>query len=118
MIVKSSVVLSALILLPQLASGQAVFPIWEERVFHEWTNRARSDPQYEMAQCGAPCTEGACYAPVVPLSYSLALNRSSRFHADYTRFNSTPPQHDTDCALRTNIDSLYPQTCNGAPGCA
>jgi hypothetical protein len=73
MIVKPSVVLSALMLvpLPLLASGEEVngFPRWQERVIQEWTNRARSDPQYEMTQCGpAICTEGACYARIAPIS--------------------------------------------------
>ena len=31
------------------------FPKWEERYLHEWTNRARCDPQVEMTACGANC---------------------------------------------------------------
>ena len=47
------------------ANGEAVggFPNWKERVMHEWTNRARCDPQVEMQACGAACGEGACYSP-------------------------------------------------------
>jgi len=43
------------------AVGESVngFPNWEERVLHEWTNRARSDPQVEMIACGANCGDAA-----------------------------------------------------------
>jgi hypothetical protein len=71
-----------------------------------------------MTQCGpAICTEGACYTPIAPLSYSLALNHSARFHADYMQLGGLF-QHDTNCTLNSNIDSIYPLPCNGAPSCA
>ena len=46
------------------AVGEPVggFPNWEERVLHEWTNRARVDPQADLAACPAGnCEEKACY---------------------------------------------------------
>src|SRR5215470_1835346 len=66
------------------ADGEAVngFPNWQERVMHEWTNRARCDPQVEMKACGTACGEGACYAPQSPLPSSDTLNHSARFHSD------------------------------------
>src|SRR6185295_15490181 len=78
---------AAILALPAVsfAVGESVngFPNWEERVLLEWTNRARSDPQVEMAACGANCAvDAACYSANVPLSHDLALNRSARFHAD------------------------------------
>lgn len=53
------------------------FPNWRERVIHQWINRARVDPQVEMAACGSNCREGTCYAPVAPLSWNLALNHAA-----------------------------------------
>src|SRR5262249_1311860 len=72
---------------PAYAVGEGVagFPNWEERVIHQWMNRARSDPQYEMAQCAAQgkmCGEAACYAPIAPLVYSTQLGHAARFHSD------------------------------------
>ena len=66
------------------AEGEEIngFPNWNERVLHEWTNRARSDPQTEMTACGANCGDAACYAPIAPLRWSEAFAHSSRFHAD------------------------------------
>ena len=51
------------------AAGEAVngFPNWNERVLLEWTNRARSDPQVEMASCGANCGDASCYSPIAPM---------------------------------------------------
>ena len=66
------------------ADGEAVngFPNWQERVMHEWTNRARCDPQVEMTACGSACGDGACYTPQAPLPWDQALNHSARFHSD------------------------------------
>ena len=105
--------------LPVLASGEAVngFPKWEERVVHEWSNRARSDPQVEMTACGTPCAEHACYSPVPPLNYVPELNHSARFHADFIALGGTF-QINSSCALKPDIGSSYPATCDGSPSCA
>src|SRR5687768_1575219 len=57
------------------------FPSWEERVIHQWTNRARADPAADLASC-TQCAERACYAPVPPLVWSHSLARAARFHSD------------------------------------
>src|SRR5437868_6641044 len=95
------------------------FPQWSERVLLEWTNRARSDPQYEMTQCGSACGDAACYQPTAPLWWSLALNRSARFHSD-EMLQQGYFAHDSACTLVSNISNLYPPngTCNGAASCA
>ncbi|HEY3056435.1 MAG TPA: hypothetical protein VGK31_10955, partial [Thermoanaerobaculia bacterium] len=40
-----------------LRAGESIngFPNWAERVLLEWMNRARVDPQKELAACGAAC---------------------------------------------------------------
>src|ERR1051326_6717510 len=66
------------------AVGEAIngFPNWNERVIHEWMNRARSDPQVEMQACGMnTCTEGACYSPIAPLVWDEKLNHAARYHS-------------------------------------
>ncbi len=101
------------------ADGEAVngFPNWQERVMHEWTNRARCDPQVEMAACGAGCSEGTCYTPQPPLPWMAALNHSARFHSDEMAAQSYFA-HDSACTLVANIDALYPASCTGAASCA
>lgn len=119
--IAASLVVLSILLAPARsgAVGEAVngFPNWAERVIHQWMNRARVDPQLEMAACGSPCTEGACYSVMPPLSWNLALNRAARFHSDEMvrqgYFN-----HDSACTIVSNINSLYPDTCNGAASCA
>ena len=101
------------------ANGEAVngFPNWQERVMHEWTNRARADPQVEMQTCGASCPEAACYTPKAPLPWSEMLNHAARFHSDEMAAQSFFA-HDSKCALVANINTLYPGTCQGAAACA
>ena len=101
------------------ANGEAVngFPNWQERVMHEWTNRARCDPQVEMQACGSSCGEGACYTPQAPLPWSSALNHSARFHSDEMAAQGYFA-HDSQCTLVANIDALYPGSCTGAASCA
>src|SRR6476659_3835102 len=91
------------------ANGEAVngFPNWSERVMHEWTNRARADPQVQMTACGASCPEAACYTPKPPLPWGEMLNHAARFHSDEMAAQSFFA-HDSKCALVTNINSLYP----------
>jgi MYXO-CTERM domain-containing protein len=104
---------------PIHAEGEGVngFPNWAERVMHAWTNRARCDPQVEMQSCGSNCSEAACYTPVAPLPYSLTLNRAARFHSDNMAAQGFFA-HDSQCALVSNIDALYPGSCQGAAECA
>ncbi|MBA3461182.1 MAG: CAP domain-containing protein, partial [Deltaproteobacteria bacterium] len=101
------------------ANGEAVngFPNWRERVMHAWTNRARADPQVEMATCGAACSEAACYTPKPPLPWSEALNRAARFHSDEMAAQGYFA-HDSRCTIVSNINALYPATCMGAASCA
>ena len=101
------------------AVGEAVdgFPNWQERVLHQWTNRARVDPQLEMNACGANCVEGACYGIRPPLAWSEALNRAARFHSDAMARQGFF-SHTSACTLVSNIDSLYPGSCDGSASCA
>jgi len=101
------------------ADGEAVggFPNWQERVMLEWTNRARSEPSVEMASCGSSCGDGFCYSPIPPLSWSLAFNRAARFHAD-EQDQQGYFAHNSHCTVVSNIDSIYPATCQGQATCA
>ena len=101
------------------AVGEPVngFPNWAERVIHEWINRARVDPQLEMNACGGPCVERTCYGPLPPLSWNEALNRSARFHSDEL-VRQGYFAHDSACTVVSNINTLYPTSCNGAASCA
>jgi MYXO-CTERM domain-containing protein len=101
------------------ADGEAVngFPNWQERVMHEWTNRARCDPQVEMQACGSACGEGACYTPQAPVPQIDALNHSARFHSDEMAAQSYFA-HNSICTLVSNINTLYPASCTGAASCA
>jgi hypothetical protein len=101
------------------AYGESVsgFPSWAERVMHQWSNRARADPQFEMGECGNNCGEAACYAPVKPLYWDEKLNRAARFHsANMASIGFFA--HDSKCTLVKNIGSLYPDTCAGDASCA
>jgi len=103
----------------QLRAGESVngFPNWSERLILEWMNRARVDPQAELANCGAACSEQACYTAMPPLLWSEALNHSARFHAsEMARQNYS--SHDSQCTVVQNINSLYPTACDGSASCA
>lgn len=103
------------------AAGEPVsgFPTWEERVVHTWTNRARSDPQFEMASCPAGnCPDAACYSPVSPVAWSLPLNRAARFHSEQLVLSSCGLRQNSPCTLVSNIDALYPDSCDGGGSCA
>lgn len=101
-----------------LRAGESVngFPNWSERVLHEWINRARVEPRVEMTKCGAACGEASCYAPVAPLGWGEALNRSARYHsaemAKQKYFG-----HDSKCTLPASINSLFPAGCDGSASC-
>ena len=102
------------------AVGEAVngFPNWAERVIHQWVNRTRVDPQLEMDLCGdGRCLERACYSVKPPLSWHEALNRAARFHSD-AMVRQSFFAHTSACTLVSNINSLYPASCNGSASCA
>src|SRR3569832_1313106 len=51
------------------AEGEAAggFPNWSERVLLEWINRARADPQADLAACpSGNCAEKSCFTPQPP----------------------------------------------------
>jgi MYXO-CTERM domain-containing protein len=106
---------------PALATGEAIggFPNWQERVIHEWMNRARCDPAVEMTACGSACPDAAnqCYKPTTPLVWDEKLNHASRFHSDHMRLNNYFA-HDSNCQLVANINAIYPGTCQGAANCS
>lgn len=102
-----------------LRAGESIngFPNWEERVIHQWINRARVDPQADLARCGAACAESKCYQPVAPLAWSERLSRAARFHSDEMR-EQHYMAHDSKCTVVSNINALYPAGCDGDPSCA
>lgn len=102
-----------------LRVGESIggFPNWSERVMLEWMNRARVDPQFEMKACGSACGDAACYKPVAPLTWDEQLNHSARFHADEMA-KQHYFAHDSQCAIVSNINALYPVACDGAASCA
>jgi hypothetical protein len=94
------------------------FPSWAERVVLLWTNRARSDPQADLAAC-ANCAEKACYQPASPVRYSRPNNRAARFHSANLSLSGKPLQHDSPCTLVSDIGTQYdPGPCKGEPSCA
>lgn len=103
----------------QLRAGESIngFPNWAERVVLEWINRARVDPQAELAACGAACVERTCYGPMAPLFWSEQLNRSARFHAAELA-KQQYFAHDSRCTVVQNINALYPVACDGSASCA
>jgi hypothetical protein len=101
-----------------LRLGESVngFPNWSERVILEWMNRARVDPQAELAACGAACGDAACYKPIAPLVWMIELNRSARFHADEMSKQGYS-SHNSNCIVVPNINALYPTGCDGSASC-
>lgn len=97
------------------------FPTWRERAILVWTNRARADPQADLAACPkSRCAERDCYKTAVsPLVFDYKLARSSRFHCANLRLTSnTCLQHPSPCTVVSNIGDIYtPGTCSGAPSC-
>ena len=70
--VAASAVGLSLLLSPStaMAVGEAVggFPNWQERVLHQWMNRARAAPAMDLANCTAgSCGDSGCYMPIAPL---------------------------------------------------
>ena len=96
------------------------FPTWAERVVFMLTNRARCDPEAELASCAA-CAERDCYSPVQPLVWNHGLARSARFHSDNIDLGGCAMelQHDSPCTLVADIATEYtPGPCDGDPSCA
>ncbi len=96
------------------------FPNWQERVIHQWINRARVDPQADLADCPAGnCAEnvGSCYTPQNPLIWNGNAGRAARFHGAEMRLQSYFA-HDSACTVVSNISTLYPGSCSGAASCA
>jgi dockerin type I repeat protein len=94
------------------------FPTWSERVWHEWTNRSRSDPQADLAACPAGnCPDAGCYTPKPPLAFDLALTHSARYHSD-EMFRQGFFGHPSRCSLVSTIGTLYPVSCDGSAACA
>jgi len=94
------------------------FPSWEERWFLQLHNRARCDPEHEMDACGTDCAEAACYTPAKPLTWTVELNRAARFHSANLTSSACSIKHNSPCTVVANIDSLYPDTCDGSTSCA
>lgn len=107
---------------PETGGGQ-LFPNWQERIVHVLTNRARSDPAKQMAECvsgaykACPWAEGAsgCYSAKPPLVWDLQTARAARFHATYLSKAPCGLGHNTCCALKSDVDATG---CDGDPSCA
>ena len=101
------------------AEGEAVggFPNWNERVFLEWLNRARSDPQVEMTGCGSRCGDATCYAPIAPLGVDHSLIQAARFHSE-NMLKMNYVSHTSACTLVSNIATLYPTSCDAGASCS
>jgi hypothetical protein len=104
-----------------LAYGEPVngFPSWQDRVLHEWTNRARCDPVKDLKGC-AGCADKLCYAPMPPVVWHDGAARAARFHADEMRVqgwfeNATGY---SKCTLVSDLGWRYPDTCDGSAACA
>lgn len=102
------------------SNGESVnsFPNWSERVLLEWMNRARSDPQTDLIGCSdADCPDRACYSAIQPRHVDNKFEHSARFHAAHMLFNDYD-DFFSHCSLVSNINSLYPATCDGAASCS
>lgn len=106
------------------AEGEAVngFPNWSERVLLEWMNRARADPQTELAACpGGNCAENinSCYVPQPPRVWNANIAHSARYHSDEMVHN-VYFDHWSECTVVPTIATKYlsqPQQCNGSASC-
>lgn len=96
-------------------------PVWGERVLHQWINRARVDPQTELAGCGSNCSSAelspTCYTPQHPLSWDSSLGTAAHFHSE-SMVRMGFFAHSTPCVLRTDLASVYPGSCDGSAACA
>lgn len=96
------------------------FPNWEERVLHQWINRARVEPAVDLAGC-ANCSDAelapGCYPPRPPIVWDYELSVAARFHSE-SMARQGFFSHNTPCALRANLGDLYPGSCDGSEACA
>jgi len=107
------------------ANGETVngYPNWSERVLLEWINRARSDPQADLAACpSGACIDntGGCYTPQPPRVLNSNIAHSGRFHSDEMAHDNFF-DHWSECNVVSGIASTYlaqPQQCNGTASCA
>lgn len=97
------------------------FPNWEERVLHQWINRARVEPATELAGCGTNCStaemQPSCYTPMAPLMWDYELSVAARFHSD-SMARQGFFSHDTPCTLRGDLGTQYPGACDGSAACS
>ena len=109
---------------PILTDAGFVFPSWEERVIYVLTNRARTDPMKQQAECtpggykACPwpeASDGGCYTAQPPLVWDLGLSRAARFHATYLSKGGIKLGHDNCCTLKNDIAT---SGCDGDPACA
>lgn len=71
-----------------------------------------------MDVCGSDCAEAACYSPAKPLSWTKELNRAARFHSANLTDSGCGMMHDSPCTIVADIQSLYPDSCDGDVSCA
>jgi hypothetical protein len=93
---------------------------WEERALHQLMNRARVNPSIDLGGCGANCSSaelGGCYGAIAPLASQFSLSHAARFHSASMARNGFR-SHDTPFAIRTNIGTLFPESCDGSSSCA
>src|SRR5262249_51660701 len=94
------------------------FPTWYERMIHVLVNRARSDPQADLAGC-TNCADKPRYTPSrPPLEGYSDPARSTRFHAVNLTSSGCGMMHDSPCQLVANIGTIYPSSCDGSVACA
>ncbi|MFN2239904.1 MAG: CAP domain-containing protein [Thermoanaerobaculia bacterium] len=105
---------------PMAAAPVSGFPSWEERVLHQWINRARVEPAAELEgckNCSAAELAPTCYTPVAPLMWRYELAVAARFHGDsMARQNFF--SHETPCTLRSDLADVYPGSCDGSAECS
>lgn len=103
------------------AQGRGVpqngYPDWAERMVLVYTNRSRTDPVTDLANCTV-CAEKACYSqPLVPVIYNHGISRAARFHSANLRLTGCFAHH-SPCALVSDISTRWETTCDGAAACA
>ena len=59
---------------------------------HEWTNRARVDPQLEMAKCGGACGEAACAIASAVEAESVPASIATARDAPTSSASTTNPE--------------------------
>ena len=105
------------------AEGEAVngFPNWSERVLMEWINRARVDPQADLAGCsGNSCPDKSCYTPQPPRVWNANLAHSARFHSAEMSHDGFF-DHWSECTVVSTIASSFlaqSGACSGTAACA